>query len=202
MYLFFVYRTDFISLIGLSTDSWYSGMLGIIAFLIGCIFSALFGFLTASIAGGYFIELLIEKLMVQANIKSTLQTETFTDVVMSMVRAIFNEAILVTGILFCTVLAFLLSFIPFLAFLPILAGMLIAGFTLLNLPLAILDLPIRKRLYIIKKQLLPCLALGGCFTGVLFIPFGSILLLPAFYGAAVELLAQNKELLPSPNKKI
>jgi uncharacterized protein involved in cysteine biosynthesis len=190
----FVYRSDLTEMVGVSPDSWYYGILGLVVFLFGLLLSALLGFATASIAGGYFIELLVEKLLTRSGIKKTEINSSIGQMAMSILRALGNEAILVFGILFCTVLAFGLSFLPFLSLLPLFMGVLIAGFTLFNLPLALLELPLKRRLAVVKQQLLPCATLGACFSAILLIPFASVALLPAFYGASCELLAQNPTL--------
>lgn len=191
----FTYREPLIGLLGLEQGSWYFALLGWLAFLFGCIISALAGFVTASIAGGYFVELVVERLLFLKQLRPQSENSSLLQVLFSTLRALCNELILMTGIFCCSALAFILGFIPFLAFLPLGIGLLLAGFTLFNLPLAIIEVPLTRRFAIVRRQLLPCIGLGGCFSVMLLVPFASVLLLPAFYGAAVEILTHNPEFL-------
>lgn len=196
----FIYRSDLSNLLISNQNAWYFSVVGFAVFLLGCLISAILGFVTASVAGGYFIELLAEKLLRRVNLACANSGESVVQVAVSIARAAMNETILLGGILICTILTFALSFIPFLSLAPILMGALIAGFSLYNLPLGVLEVPLRLRFKIVKEQLLPCICLGTCFSGLLLIPFASVLFLPAFYGAAIHLLADNTVLIEYQSK--
>jgi hypothetical protein len=116
--VFFIYREPLTMIIGFSEESWYFPFLKWIVFFFGSILSALFGFVTASIAGGFFIEQLIEKLFRRKGIELEQSGSTLT-LIRSTFRSSLNEIILLIALLLCSFAALVLSLIPFLALLPI-----------------------------------------------------------------------------------
>ncbi|MCB0318494.1 MAG: hypothetical protein KDD56_07030, partial [Bdellovibrionales bacterium] len=95
-------------------------------------------------------------------------------------------------ITFLSLLTFACSFIPFLIIFPFLLTSFIVGLDIINLPLSLIQIPIRERIKIAQKHSLETCLLGALFTLSAFIPFLGIVLYPGFINIAVELISSWK----------
>ena len=110
----------------------------------------------------------------------------------SILRSLKNDTLIALCLLAVGILTILLGFIPVLALLPLAIGAFVGGFTMVDLPLALMQTSFRDRLRIAFSHKLELIAMGVLFGAIMLVPLGAVIFLAPSYGVGVRQLAKWK----------
>ncbi len=148
-----------------------------ISFTIVCIFTSAISLLGTIILGGFFIDLMLEKILIEKNIIHK-DGITLKEMLRQNIKSIGADILIAIILTLCFIVAFFLSFFPLLSFLPLLIASFTLGLGLIDRIMSISLLTSKERLSFIKSHKVKTLSLGIFFTIVFCIPFGSIIFMP------------------------
>jgi uncharacterized protein involved in cysteine biosynthesis len=164
---------------------WLRALLSWLLFFLSFLLSGVAALLAASIFGSIFIESFIEEVYHRHGVELP-ASRNLISLIKSTVRAVKDDLIRILYVAICLLLVFLAGLVPFLFFIPPLAGAFLTGASLLDLPLALSGMRLRQRWRVIRAHGSEVLALGAVFLALLLVPFGGILFLPVAYYVAVQ----------------
>ena len=190
--LSFSLKDEFISLFLSNESSWYFISLSWLAFLFSIAISAALSLLTYLLLGSIFIEFATEELLRLSGF-AVPEHDRFKDLAWAILKSFKDDGVRLVYITVLSILMFVCSFFPLLTIIPIILTAFIVGLDLLNLPLALLEIPISKRLKLTQGHFIETCALGGLFTVCALVPFLGIILYPAFLNVSVELITRWKQ---------
>lgn len=171
------YIDDIVNLITEKASGFLYYVFGSLAFFIICIIASILSFVGMNTIGGFFIDLMLEKIL----IKDGLIHQEGIPLKMFFLRS-FKSILADMFIAFIVTLSFTssfaLGFIPFISIIPLLIGCFLLGLGMFNRIMSILLLGISKRINFIKQNKLRTLSLGIFFTFIFLIPFANIILMP------------------------
>jgi len=185
---FFEYRHEIANLLFSYPAEWMETLASWIGFIFTIFISAFLALLVALALGGIFIEGVIEHVLQERGLLSE-KPFSLSGFSVSIIRSLRDDLFRIICFTFLSILFFIFGLIPPLALLPLLFGLFTLGYNLIDLPLALLEIPFKKRLRLAKQVWLELLALGGIFALLLLIPLAGIIFLPIAYLVAVERLA-------------
>lgn len=206
VYLSFGWISDLVSLklstlfiVGDMASSWYGEILNkvislfvsFISLLLAGLLSALAGIAALSILAGYFVECFIELALARYNLPKS----TESGFIKSTLRGMRDELKRLVIIFSTLIIATLLTFIfPLLAPIALLLGIIIIGYEIFDLPLALIGLDLKQRLKLSREKILEVMVLGFIFTLIAAIPGLPIIFLPVGYLTAIRNISRWPEL--------
>lgn len=150
---------------------------GSLAFFIILILTSILSFVGMSTIGGFFIDLMIEQILINDNFlpKEGVKLRVFLKLTC---RSIFADILIAFIVAFTFTTSVALSFIPPLSFLPLLLGAFMLAFGMFNRVMSILLITFKKRLKFILSNKLTILTYGIFLTLIFLLPFANIILMP------------------------
>lgn len=181
--------------------SFFNFLLGLLAnfmvLLLITFFSSIISILCTLIFGSLFLEVLLERLLLDHGLKNSAPTEINFSLWLKSISRSFKNQLIKSMILVSASIALLISaWVPPLALIVLVLSALLLGFEIIDEPLSMLQPNLRDRLKIIKSHLPTLVAVGILFSLLSLIPFGAILFLPAIYIVSVDRLCTWPELAP------
>jgi len=187
--LAFGYREEVASLLVSDPESWLHLIVAWLIFFINVFVSGIVAIICAITLGAFFIESFIERVLKQHNIGLP-EHASLVSFAKSILRGLRDDAIRVVYVGIFMIVMLICGLFPLLYFIPPVIAALLVGYSLLDLPLALMEIRFKDRWGIAKAHLLEVLALGALFSLILLIPLGGILFLPVAYHVAIQRLAQ------------
>ena len=171
------YIDEIVNFISEKASGFLYYVFGSLAFFIICIVTSILSFVGMNTIGGFFIDLMLEKILIKDNLISQegIPLKMFF---LRSFKSILADMLIAFIVTLSFTTSFALGFIPFISILPLLIGCFLLGFGMLNRIMSILLLGISKRFRFIKQNKLRTLTLGIFFTFIFLIPFANIFLMP------------------------
>lgn len=190
------YRDEFAAFFWEPDARWLQATFEIFIALLSVVASAIVGLILMLLLGGVFLELLVERIMIDKNIVAREVIDTpfsLTSLGKSVWQSVIRS-IVITFVALITIIAGL--FPPLIPFVFIINGMLI-GASFIDVPLSLVRMPLRARLAAQLVRPGTVLPLGVLFSLCSVIPFlGMILIGPFHYAALMK--AQRSGYLTAP----
>ena len=189
--LFFGYKQElFVWLYGPEHNT-ISSVLYVLYSIAGPIAAAIAAILIMLIVGAVFIDTLIARAFQLLGVE-VLVPKGLTGAIKSLGRGLIDAVRWTLLALLILAISIICSLIPVLWPVPFILTAISLGLLLIDLPLSILGVPFGDRVALGFKHFLELIALGGCFSVLLIIPFGGILFLPIGYHVAVTKIVRWK----------
>ncbi|MDC0358814.1 EI24 domain-containing protein [Oligoflexia bacterium] len=187
MVAFYYYKETVATWIVGSSSGWLATSVAWGFVFVNMLTSGIVAILVITLLCSWFMECLIEVALKRYGLLGEDDRSLLT-IVKSVVRSLRDEGIRLIYICIILLVAFVVSFFPPLYLIPIILTGFMVGFDIIDLPLALLEMPFKERWRVIRRHKLQTCAFGGIFSISLLIPLGAILLLPIAYYAAVLLV--------------
>ncbi|MCB0353247.1 MAG: EI24 domain-containing protein [Bdellovibrionales bacterium] len=155
--------------------------------LLGVLVAALLSWVVSLLIGGWFIE---EICLIGLSDEGVLPLER-KDVSLfsSLVRSGFQEAARAVVILIVLGVVFVLSFFPFLGVVGGVIGLLLVGFEVIEIPLALAGLSLRERWILLRNHKSSVFAVGFLLAASAALPFALVVLAPFIHFFSARLAA-------------
>ncbi len=182
-------------IIGFFTDKssgFFYYLFWIISFFIVCIVTSGLSLLGAIILGGFSIDLMLEKILIEKNIIHN-EGIKIKDLLKQNIKSIGADILIAIILILCFLMTFLLTFVPLLSILPILIGSFTLGLGLFDRIMSVALFSPKERIHFVKSHKTKTLFLGIFFTIVFCIPLGSIIFMPPALIMTIDVFSKNLE---------